>query len=403
MRCGFCICENFGDRTRLESVDSLKFPPSAKGAPKDEFAFLEIGFGSGRHILHLAQKHPTAKIIGLEIYRPAISQVLRQIDILGLQNLYLASIDARVLCEVLPAKCLDRIYLHFPVPWDKNPQRRVLSAQFLGNAIRALKDDGFFELLTDSAEYFAFAKALAKGYKFKAEEGAEGEVVSKYEARWRRQEKVIYKLCIYPACGNSVLGMQFRTCEKSQNNSSLRADSQNLHCNPFFRFCDFAESNADTAFSLLFFSFRKKGCTPRPAPPTRQKAAAFSLLGGEPRFSASSKKSAGGTTTPFDSDFLHHEAGEFSGASHNSFLLDSANFTPFSPTKICKKEYFLHIKNKYIFEGGVVLFASFGAYYAPSSAYFVICGNEVSTISEIIPTRANIDALGLFMELCFDN
>ena len=51
----------------------------------------------------------------------------------------------------------------------------------------------------------------------------------------------------------------------------------------------------------------------------------------------------------------------------------------------------------------MVLFASFGAYYAPSSAYFVICGDEVSTISEIIPTSANMGALGLFMELCFDD
>ena len=73
-------------------------------------------------------------------------------------------------------------------------------------------------------------------------------------------------------------------------------------------------------------SSRKKCCTPRPAPPTRQKATAFSLLGGEPRFSASSKKSVGGTTAPFDSDFLHHEAGEFSGASHETFL-DSANLS----------------------------------------------------------------------------
>ena len=49
------------------------------------------------------------------------------------------------------------------------------------------------------------------------------------------------------------------------------------------------------SFESLVFS-RKKGCTPLPAPPTRPKAAAFSLLGGEPRLSVSSKKSAGGTT-----------------------------------------------------------------------------------------------------------
>ena len=47
-----------------------------------------------------------------------------------------------------------------------------------------------------------------------------------------------------------------------------------------------------------------------------QKAAAFSLLGGVPRLSVSSKKSAGGTSAPLIPDFLHHETGEFLVLSH---------------------------------------------------------------------------------------
>ena len=88
---------------------------------------------------------------------------------------------------------------------------------------------------------------------------------------------------------------------------------------------NFVESNAsflldsslDSALpspSNSLDSFRKKGCTPLHSPPTRQKAAAFSLLGGVPRLSVSSKKSAGGTSAPLIPIFLHHETGEFSGA-----------------------------------------------------------------------------------------
>ena len=87
----------------------------------------------------------------------------------------------------------------------------------------------------------------------------------------------------------------------------------------------FVESFAESALPLPSNSpdsFRKKGCTPLHSPPTRQKAAAFSLLGGVPRFSVSSKKSAGGTSAPLIPDFLHHETGEFSGATHD-LKLDS--------------------------------------------------------------------------------
>ena len=94
-----------------------------------------------------------------------------------------------------------------------------------------------------------------------------------------------------------------------------------------------AESSLDSATPSplnSLDSFRKRAAPLSPLSPTFlkcvPKSCRFSLLGGEPRFSASSKKSAGGTTAPFESDFLHHEAGEFSGASHE-IDLDSANLS----------------------------------------------------------------------------
>lgn len=160
---------------------------------------LEIGFGSGRHILHLAQNNPNSLIIGLEIYRPAILQVLRQIEILNLTNLFIASIDARVLFEVIESESLTKIFLHFPVPWENNPQRRVLNKYFLANAMRTLNAQcGRFELITDSKEYFDFAKKLAKIYRQKSTINPQNAVVSKYEARWIRLKKDIYKLEIFP-------------------------------------------------------------------------------------------------------------------------------------------------------------------------------------------------------------
>lgn len=158
---------------------------------------LEIGFGSGRHILNLAKSAPDELFIGLEIYRPAILQVLRQIELLNLKNLFLSHCDSRVFCEILAPKSLQKIYLHFPVPWEKSPNRRVFSAQFLQNAMRALEIGGCLDLRTDSFEYFAYAADLARAYRTESAQNAEEKVVSKYEARWQRQKKNIYSLKIF--------------------------------------------------------------------------------------------------------------------------------------------------------------------------------------------------------------
>ena len=94
---------------------------------------------------------------------------------------------------------------------------------------------------------------------------------------------------------------------------------------------NFAESHThESAESALpspsnsLVSFRKKGCTPPTLPPTTFKCVPKkqppSLLGGVPRFSVSSKKSAGGTSAPLIPDFLHHETGEFWVLSHDSKL-----------------------------------------------------------------------------------
>ncbi|RDU52252.1 tRNA (guanosine(46)-N7)-methyltransferase TrmB [Helicobacter sp. MIT 01-3238] len=124
--------------------------------------FLEIGFGSGRHILHLAKQNPNDIFIGLEVHTPSIEQVLKNIAISNLQNLFILHFDARVLLEILPSNSLDCIFLHFPVPWNDSPSRRVFSEHFLALALRVLKKGGILELKTDDEIYFKDALSISK-------------------------------------------------------------------------------------------------------------------------------------------------------------------------------------------------------------------------------------------------
>ena len=134
----------------------------AKLPAKSPKIFLEIGFGSGRHILHLAKQNPNDIFIGLEVHTPSIEQVLKNIAISNLQNLFILHFDARVLLEILPSNSLDYIFLHFPVPWNDSPSRRVFSEHFLDLALRVLKKGGILELKTDDEIYFKDALSISK-------------------------------------------------------------------------------------------------------------------------------------------------------------------------------------------------------------------------------------------------
>ena len=162
--------------------------------------FIEIGFGSGRHLLHQARSNKDALLIGIEIYKPAIEQVAKLAIREGLQNIALIATDARILLSLLPAGCLQRVFLHFPVPWDDAPHRRVISDEFASQIARTLELGGRFELRTDSEECFLYAMQKLSPYvqrkageisHFKNRDAA---IASKYEDRWRKMDKDIYDL-----------------------------------------------------------------------------------------------------------------------------------------------------------------------------------------------------------------
>jgi len=159
--------------------------------------WVEIGFGSGRHLLYQAQHNPDVHLIGLELHRPSLEQVMRRIDLEKLDNVWVIDYDARLFMELLPSNRVERIFVHFPVPWDKKPHRRVISDTFLQEAMRVLTPGGTLELRTDSDNYFHYAMEVftkPKQVRLTLEKNLEAAVRSKYEDRWRRMEKDIYEI-----------------------------------------------------------------------------------------------------------------------------------------------------------------------------------------------------------------
>lgn len=184
---------------RVASVYEKSIKDFEEDILPDKKIRIEVGFGSGRHLLYQAQKHPDRLFIGLEIHTPSAQQVLKQIALQELDNIWVVNYDARLFLEMLPSNTVERIYVHFPVPWDKKPHRRVISEAFNAEAMRVLEPGGELELRTDSDNYFSYALSTFLSVPktdFRIRKNADLEVTSKYEARWRRMQKDIYDVYV---------------------------------------------------------------------------------------------------------------------------------------------------------------------------------------------------------------
>ncbi|MEE3775964.1 tRNA (guanosine(46)-N7)-methyltransferase TrmB [Campylobacter sp. CX2-4080-23] len=167
--------------------------------------FVEIGFGSGRHLLYQAKENPNTLIIGIEVYKPACMQVENLARINGLNNILLLNLDARLVMSLLKSNSIDRLFLHFPVPWTKSKMRRVVSEQFAMETKRILKDGGKFELRSDDREYSDYTISCFMDLQISNIQIYKNrflEISSKYEDRWIRQNKDIYDV-IYSFYGSS--------------------------------------------------------------------------------------------------------------------------------------------------------------------------------------------------------
>ena len=193
------LASNVLDGTKnvhLKEVTALKkIEYFANEFPTDKEVRIEVGFGSGRHLLHQAANNRDILFIGIEIHRPSIEQVLKQVSIQKLDNLLVLDYDARLFLELVPSNIVGKVYVHFPVPWDKKPHRRVISTSFIEECRRVLKVGGSLELRTDSENYYAYSYETFIAFHktvLHINKNRDIAVSSKYEDRWKKMEKNIY-------------------------------------------------------------------------------------------------------------------------------------------------------------------------------------------------------------------
>ncbi len=225
---------------------------------------IEIGFGSGRHLLHQAKENPNIQYIGLEIHTPSIEQLLKQVEIQGIENILVVNYDARLFMEFIKSNNVGRIFVHFPVPWDKKPHRRIYSNAFINEALRVLKKDGTLELRTDSRKYFDYCVELLTNLpsgQITIDINKDLAVSSKYEDRWKKQGKNIYDVILKCAQENKEINFNYDFSfeeeiefDKIINNISTKAvvkDDYFIHIEDIFTM----EENNSGLIQVTFGSF----------------------------------------------------------------------------------------------------------------------------------------------------
>lgn len=120
---------------------------------------LEIGFGSGEHLVYQAQTRPEVAFLGCEAYCNGLVQVLRQLQAPlqdGSQsNVKIFPDDARKLLPHLPQGAFAEIYLMFPDPWPKtrHASRRFIQTDRVGQLADLLTPGGVLRVASDDPTY----------------------------------------------------------------------------------------------------------------------------------------------------------------------------------------------------------------------------------------------------------
>lgn len=121
----------------------------------DKPLWLEIGFGGGEHLVHMAATYPEIGLIGCEPFVNGIAMLLGKIRAANVENLAIHPGDVRDLFDVLPPASIAKAFLNYPDPWPKarHHRRRFVTPDYLAGLARVLQPGAEFRVATDIPDY----------------------------------------------------------------------------------------------------------------------------------------------------------------------------------------------------------------------------------------------------------
>lgn len=132
---------------RIDLSEAAPADPRTLFAAPVDAVRLEIGFGGGEHLYHMATQHPDTGFIGVEPFVNGMARLLTMMAEKPLPNLRVYDDDAVRVLDWLPAGSIAGIDLLYPDPW---PKKRHWKRRFVGKA-----------------NLDRFARVMAEGAKFR--------------------------------------------------------------------------------------------------------------------------------------------------------------------------------------------------------------------------------------------
>jgi tRNA (guanine-N7-)-methyltransferase len=159
---------------------------------------LEIGFGSGEHMIAEAERHSDAGFFGVEPFLNGMAKALAGIAARKLVNVRLHFGDAIFLLEWLPPRSIARLDLIYPDPWPKRRhwKRRFVQEETLAAIARVLCPGGAFRFVSDWPDYVAWTLRHVMGsraFEWTAERAEDwrrpwsGFTETRYEAKAKKE------------------------------------------------------------------------------------------------------------------------------------------------------------------------------------------------------------------------
>jgi tRNA (guanine-N7-)-methyltransferase len=147
------------------AIDDIIIEPPPEGVIVDPLNWfdtpgpfeLEIGCGKAGFLLHRAQSHPEARLLGIEWANKYFQFAADRMARWQITNVRVMRTDAKTfVMRHLPPACVSVLHLYHPDPWPKkrHHKRRLVQADFVEAAVRVLTPAGRWLIQSDHQEYF---------------------------------------------------------------------------------------------------------------------------------------------------------------------------------------------------------------------------------------------------------
>lgn len=148
------------NRLLADALPRVEIAPDALGSfglfsfePRQ--VWLEIGFGSGEHLIDRAKANPNVGFVGCEPFLNGVVSALSAIEREKVANVRLRRGDAHALVEAAPDAFFARVFILYPDPWPKrrHHKRRVVSEAMIEALARVMSSGGELRFATDIDDY----------------------------------------------------------------------------------------------------------------------------------------------------------------------------------------------------------------------------------------------------------